>query len=146
MLNRGHEPEWTIAEFFRLSMKWQPNMWVVETVGYQKTLEWILRRAMRTRRMYYPIRELKDKRSKYDRIVDAFAGPGSNGALYVHKSHTDFIQQFCDYPDVTNDDVLDMASMCMLNMPLMGVGGGQIAEDGSIRSRPPPLNYHYGAP
>ena len=60
--NRGHEPNWTLNEFFRLGLKWRPAKWVVETVGYQKTLEWLLRKAMRDKGIYYPINELQDKR------------------------------------------------------------------------------------
>ena len=121
--NRGHEPSWTVSKFFELSFKWNPTAWVVETVAYQKTLEWLLRQEMKNRSIYYPIHELHDKRSKFNRINDGFAGPASNGALYVHKSHTRFISQFIEYPDVTHDDVLDMASMCMIKFPLFGVGG-----------------------
>ena len=127
-VNRGHEPSWTIAEFFRLSLKWTPSAWVVETVAYQKTLEWILRREMQTRSIYYPIHELRDKRSKYDRIVDSFAGPASNGAFYLHKSHTDFISQFITYPDATYDDILDSVSMAMVKMPQFGVGVPRVGE------------------
>ena len=53
-LNRGHEPSWTVSEFFRLSLKWNPSVWVVEEIAYQKTLEWILRKEMRTRRHLLP--------------------------------------------------------------------------------------------
>ena len=126
--NRGHEPNWTISEFFRLSLKWNPATWVVETVGYQKTLEWILRKAMQERRIFYPIYELKDKRGKFDRINDALAGPASNGVFYCHKSHTEFISQFCDYPDVTHDDVLDMVSMGMANFNLFTAANRGIVE------------------
>ena len=35
---------------------------------------------------------------------------------------TEFISQFVSYPDVTHDDVLDMAAMSMLKFPAFGVG------------------------
>ena len=120
--NRGHEPSWTTSEFFRLSLKWKPTFWVVETIAYQKTLEWILRKAMREAGIYFAINEFRENRSKFNRIVDAFAGPASNGALVISKEHTDFIQQFNEYPDVTHDDVIDAASMCMVSFHKLGVG------------------------
>ena len=122
MVNRGHDPNWTIAMFFELSLRWNPSAWVVEEIAYQKTLEWILRKEMRDRSIYYPIHELRDKRSKFDRIVDAFQGTASNGALYVHKGQTEFISQFSGYPDVTHVDVLDAGGMCMIKFPMYGVG------------------------
>ena len=46
-VKRGHDPNWTIAQFFELSLRWNPSAWVVEEIAYQKTLEWILRKEMR---------------------------------------------------------------------------------------------------
>ena len=151
-VNRGHEPSWTVAEFFRLSLKYKPSVWVIEAIAYQKTLEWILRQSMKERGIYFPVNELRDKRSKYDRIVDAFAGPASNGVLHLHKSHTEFISQFTAYPDVPHDDVLDAFAMCMLNMPLFGVGVQPVQSNPLPRSdnvaylNSRPVRYHYGAP
>ena len=141
MVNRGHDPNWTIAMFFELSLRWNPSAWVVEEIAYQKTLEWILRKEMRDRSIYYPIHELRDKRSKFDRIVDAFQGTASNGALYVHKGQTEFISQFSGYPDVTHVDVLDAGGMCMVKFPMYGVGipkpppGSKGAQDEVSRAR-----------
>ena len=117
--NRGHDPSWTTAQFFELSFKWRPSQWIVETVGYQKTLQWILKKEMRDRGIYYPTQELKDNRSKYQRIVDGLNGPASNGALWVNRNHYEFIDQFITYPDTVNDDVLDCVSMAMLKLPLL---------------------------
>lgn len=124
-MNRGHEPNWTVAEFFRLSMKWNPRVWAVETVAYQKTLQWILREAMKDRAMYYPVRELDDSRSKFDRINDSLAGPTSNGAVFIKPHHSEFISQFTEYPDVTHDDVLDAMSMAIMHRPLFLISSDQ---------------------
>ncbi|MGH9429421.1 MAG: hypothetical protein ACRD2L_24310, partial [Terriglobia bacterium] len=35
---RGHDPSWTIAEFFRLVIKWRPREAIVEATAYQRTL------------------------------------------------------------------------------------------------------------
>lgn len=107
---------------------------------------------MRDKGIYYPIYEFKDKRSKYDRIVDAFSGPASNGVFYAHQSHDEFIQQFIEYPDVNHDDILDSVSMATISLPMFGVGeaadlklavsNSDIATAGSPRR----FNYHYSAP
>lgn len=149
LFNKGHEPNWTIDAFFKLSLKWHPSVWVVESVGYQKTLEWILRKAMKESGIYFPIIELEDTRKKYDRIVDSLAGPSSNGAFHVHKSHVDFIQQFNEYPDVTHDDILDAVSMGMIHMSVFqGVDTSLMTAVKEHRPRAvsEKLNYGYGAP
>jgi phage terminase large subunit-like protein len=110
-MNRGHDPSWTIAEFFRLVFRWNPRKACVEEIAYQKTLSWLLSKAMNTYRRYVPIEGLRDKRAKRDRIVDALAGPASHGHLFVLPTHTDFISQFTDYPNVQHDDVIDCVSM-----------------------------------
>lgn len=107
----GHEPSWTIMEFFRLAMKWRPAKIIVESVAYQRTLAWLLRRAMEQQRQYFVINESDDKRSKFTKIVDGLNGVASNGHLYVKPDMTEFIQQFCEYPDVKHDDVLECGAI-----------------------------------
>lgn len=161
--NRGHEPSWTVAEFFRLGIKWQPSTWVVEAVGYQKTLEWLLRKAMRDKAIYFPIYEMPDRWGKFDRIVDSYSGIASNGAFYVSNDHHEFVDQFVTYPDSTHVDILDAGSMALVAMPMFGIGKraelslavnnasaemglgqvpGIIIDQGTDR----PVNFHYGAP
>lgn len=111
--NRGHDPSWTVAEFFRLAIKWRPKLVVVEAVAYQRTLAWLLKQAMLQSRRYYVIKELVDKRSKYDRIVDALSGPAFNGALHVREEHEEFIQQYTEYPDVNHEDVLETVAVAI---------------------------------
>jgi len=105
--NRGHDPDWTIAKFFDLCMRWRPRHIKVEGVAYQRTLKWILDTAMRQRRKHFLIDAVDDKRSKYDKIVDGLQGVASDGAFYIHASHIDFKSQFEDYPDVSHDDILE---------------------------------------
>ena len=115
-VNRGHEPDWTINEFFRLGMKWRPRKVVIETLAYQKTLQWILVQAMKHQRQYYVIEEFRDKRKKFDRIVDALSPVGSSGNLYVRPEFSDFISQFNDYPSVSHDDILDSSAMAISSL------------------------------
>ena len=110
---RDQEPEQVAAEFFRLAGKWEPRMCGVESIAYQRTLAYFLRDKMRQVGKHYYVHEITDRRKKRDRIIQALAGRSSNGHLYVHKSHVDFIEQFTDYPDVSHDDVLDAVAMAL---------------------------------
>ncbi len=105
--NRGHEPDWTVNTFFELCTKWRPRTVVVETVAYQQTLSWLLKKAMQVRRQYFVIKEYKDRRKKFDRIVDGLSGVASNGHLFVHAEQHEFITQFTRYPAVKHDDVIE---------------------------------------
>lgn len=110
--NRGHEPDWTIAEFFRLVEKWKVLRCRVETVAYQATLKWLLEKAMQYRRRYVTINASsdvrnRDSRKKTYRIVDGISGPLNAGRLFVHRSMVDLIDQITTYPAVTHDDVIE---------------------------------------
>lgn len=112
-LNRGHEPDWTISTFFTLASQWKPRKVLVEAFAYQRTLEFLLRRAMQERRFYVHIAPIDDKRKKYDRILDALTGPASHGKLYVRATHSEFMEQFERYPDTSHDDLIDAVAMAV---------------------------------
>jgi len=120
-MNRGHTPEWTVNEFFRLVDKWRPIKAKVEGVAYQRTLKWILEEEMKRRLRFIQVDAVTDKRKKSHRITQAFSGPASQGMFYVHKSHAEFYEQFVSYPNVNHDDLLDAVAMAMPGM--METGG-----------------------
>jgi len=128
----GHDPSWTIMEFFRLARKWRPQKIIVETIAYQRTLAWLLRRAMEAERQYFVIHENSDKRSKYTKIVDGLSGVASNGHLFCKVEHGDFIQQFTEYPDVQHEDVLETVAICC--SALQGVMYEDTSEEASIEN------------
>jgi len=109
----GHEPTWTISEFFRLALKYRPRRIYVESVAYQRTLAWLLRKAMESQRQYFVVEEYTDKRKKHQRILDGLSGPASNFKLYVKPTHTDFISQFLDYPSVGHDDIIETVAVAV---------------------------------
>lgn len=112
-LKRGHEPTWTIKTFFEMQRKWRPFKTLVETVAYQRTLLWLMKKAMDQQRTWYPIQEFQDRRKKFNRIVTAHNGPASAGKLFIHNSHVEFLEQFGQYPDVSHDDLLDASSIAL---------------------------------
>lgn len=120
---KNKNPEQLAVEFFRLFLKYNPQWVAVESVNYQRVLAWFLRKAMEARNIFAPVREVQDRRKKSDRIRQAYVGRASQGNLHVHRSHTKFIQQFCDYPDVSYDDVIDAGAIALdLAAPHSGVG------------------------
>lgn len=110
---QDQNPEELAVEFFRLAEKWKPRVIRVETIAYQQTLAWYLKQKMRELNKHFYIEEWKDRRKKQDRIRQAFTGRASNGGLYVHRQHIEFIDQFADYPDVRHDDLLDAVAMAV---------------------------------
>lgn len=121
-VSRGHEPTWTATEFFRLCRKYRISRVLVEAVAYQRTLAWLLRQAMQTRREYYLVEEYDDRRSKFDRIVDSLSNVGSNGVLFIPPDNDpcgrlnsegmeQFYSQFLSYPEVSHDDALESVAV-----------------------------------
>ena len=141
-LNTGHEPTWTIQQFFRLSMKYNPRQWVVESTAYQRTLAWVLRQAMNHQKRYYVINEFVDQRRKFDLIVDALSGLASNGHLYVKREHAEFIAQFCDYPQVKHDDVLNIVAIIITVMTDTAVGEQDFEDVEEAEKHIPALEYN----
>lgn len=109
--NRGHEPDWTVMQFWRLIEKWNVQLGSVESVAYQRTLKWLLEQSMKQRRRYVQLNDKTDKRSKSDRIADYLVGISSQGHFYCHRSHTDFIEQYGAFPKVDHDDVLEAVAV-----------------------------------
>jgi len=125
-LNRGHTPEWTITEFFRLCDKWGVLKARIEGVNYQRTLQWHISQEMKKRGRYVQVDAVTDKRKKYHRILQAFSGLASQGRLFVRPEHGEFISAFTEYPNCRHDDLLDATAMAI------DAGSGVVAwsEDG----------------
>ncbi|MBW2081551.1 MAG: hypothetical protein JRI39_00355 [Deltaproteobacteria bacterium] len=109
--SRGHQPDWTEAQFFELLDKWRPLKVQVEGVAYQRTLKWILEQGMKRRRRYVQIDAPTERRKKVHRIVQAFSGIASSGRFYIHPRMVDFKEQFISYPFTAHDDLLDAVAM-----------------------------------
>ncbi len=107
---RGHNPDWTLMEFWRLVDTYRVTMFGVETVAYQRTLKWLLEQSMRQKSRYLQchVDDKQDKRKKTYRIVDNLKGIASQGAFYVDfKRHGTFVDQFTTYPATDYDDVIE---------------------------------------
>lgn len=109
-------PQRSVDEFFRLVEQWNPIMAAVETVAYQSTLKWMLDQAMAKRQRYVPLQKVDDKRAKTKRIRQSYMNVAPYGKLHIHRSHTGFVEQFVDYPDVRYDDILDAGAIAIALM------------------------------
>lgn len=126
MCNRGHDPSWTVAMMFELAARWGVRKIIVETVAYQKVLEWLLREAMKRAGRYWPIEPFKDRRSKVDRINQGLKGPLSNGAVYFRRSQATLLSQVIHYPGKnpsgTHDDEIETVAIAVQSLSQGMVG------------------------
>jgi len=110
---KGEAPDEFIAKVFTKVRQWNAQAIGVETIAYQKTLKWLLEKAMEKHRLFVPVFGLEDRRRKGDRITQTIGEAASSGHLFVHKDQVDFISNFVAYPNVKHDDLLDAVSMAI---------------------------------
>lgn len=131
--NRGHEPNWTVNEFFRLAYTHRIARAVVEAVAYQRTLKWILEQEMKRRKVWYNIVPLVDKRKKSTRITSVFSGIASQGLVNIGPEDTIFAEQFADFSEVQDgvDDDLDASAIALsdLIVPVLERGVSGLDDD-----------------
>ena len=145
-LRKGHDPSWTIAEFFRLASKWLPLRIYVESVNYQRTLAWILRQGMERQGRWWPIEEYDDRRSKYDKITDGLNDIASSGHFHVRHEHVDFVDAFRDYPKVPHDDLIEAVAIACkeLSSPMFNMAAYEKILE--AQKDVPKLEYARGCP
>jgi predicted phage terminase large subunit-like protein len=146
--NRGHEPDWTVSEFFRLAFKWRVKRVIVESVAYQRVLVWLLKSAMQRVGKYFVIEPFVDKRKKPTRISQGITGVASNKMLFVNQRESgEFIAQFGQYPNVDHDDDLEVVAIGCETLQFGMIGDGEDArsyvDDESEYEK---LTYAGGAP
>ena len=142
-MNRGHEPSWTIMEFWRLIDKYRVSQFGVETVGYQRTLKWLLEQSMKKRGRYIQAytADKEDRRKKSYRITDTLTGITSQGQFYINfEQHSEFVEQYVSYPAVSFDDVIEAVSeatrIAQESLTLEGVYSRYDDEDDDMEALP----------
>jgi hypothetical protein len=109
---RGHDPDWSVATFFELLERWKPIKLKVESVAYQRTLAWLIERAMRQRGRFIQVdAHVPEKRKKSYRIIDSIGAAVANSQLFVSPTHLEFIEQFTSYPNVVHDDLIEAVAV-----------------------------------
>lgn len=133
VVNRGHDPSWSVSTAFSLGLRYGIARLVVETVAYQRVLKWLLEQEMKRRGVYWMVSDRTgDKRDKYSRITSTFAGPASHGMIWVKPEHSEFVSQFTQYGGpLDHDDVLDASASAVADLtnPYVELGQGEWAED-----------------
>lgn len=136
---RDQDPDMVGKEMTRLQRKYPIRFWGVETVNYQRVLKWFLEREMSAGRLpRMNVIEIPSKyssKSKFDRIRLAHVDRASNGRLFVHASHSEYVDQYKTFPNCTYKDLLDGVSMCdVIIPPGMEEGSGSVADESDIPS------------
>ena len=129
--HRGHDPGWTRATFLRLAQRWRPRAVFVEAVAYQRVLAWLLRETQDAVRMWWPIREVADKRRKVNRIIDTLHGPAYEGRLWIPSTGLpDWEEQWVRYPQVPHDDLLDATALAVAGAQSVGLAADTAEGEG----------------
>ena len=115
---RGENPDALWTSFVRMVRQYRPRKVIVETVSYQRTLQWYLEKRMREANMWVVINPEKkkgDRRAKADRIIQALTSPAATGHLFIRQSQLKLIDQFTTFaPDIEmHDDVIDALAMAV---------------------------------
>ena len=118
--NKGEMPDAATAYMFSLRRKYGTAIRKLcsESIAYQRVLAWYVEKQMAAARLWIQVDEIQDKRKKSDRIIQEIVGLVASGRLFVHKSHTKFIQQYTEYSPHSgmHDDVLDMLALGLMGM------------------------------
>lgn len=93
-LARGVMPDEAVSRLFTLIKRYNVRDLVVETVAYQKILQWYIAKEMQRQRMYRPIHEFDDRRSKADRILQGILSCAPYGDLFVKATQTEFLSYY----------------------------------------------------
>lgn len=151
---RGEDPEQLITNLFRMHKKYggQVRLIGVESVGYQKTLQWYIEQAMKRTQYWMSIVEVKDRREKAQRIRDSIRDIAFNGQLYVRRDHKEFIEDYADFEaqgesgGVKFPDLLDAFSMALKMINPFDEGSVSDSGAEAISNSYRPLRYIRRAP
>lgn len=128
-ITKSPNPEEFLAKIFEFCILYKPLAIGFESILFARVMKYYLEREMMKRQHFIQIIPIEDKRKKKDRILQALTGRASQRTLYIHPSHTEFIDQFTSYPDVSHDDLLDALSIAieMIN-PALDTPHGNLIE------------------
>lgn len=134
VINKGHEPSWSVTTALSLAYKHRVARIVLQNINYERTLKWLLEKEMTRRGVYYMLVDVAQtslQKSKYNRIVATLQPVASQGKLYVDQSQAPFIDQFVDFKmGIDHDDILDATANALMDLinPHVELGGDEYAE------------------
>lgn len=130
--SRGHQPNWTVATALELAHKYRVMRICLLAVGYETTLEWLLKTEMARRGIFHALKLVPmHGKSKSARIMAALSGPASQGLVSIGlgPQFATLAMQFESYgPTYSgNDDVIEAfaAGVQELTNPYLELGGDE---------------------
>lgn len=146
MKYRGHDPDWSIKTFFELLDRHHPIKVKVESVAYQRTLKWLIEKAMMRQGKFVMVDDhIPERRKKSYRIIDSLGAALSVKELYVHASQSSLIEAIQDYPNVTHDDEIEAVAVAVQEA-LNWSGPGDVADIIDLERDIPELPYDGACP
>lgn len=116
LVRKRMKPSEIIDTIFRLDELWHPDMWVLETIAYQKALAYALNDEMRKRRKYLPIREVNQHERSKDQRIRGLQPIYMDRKVFHPKNHAVvpyLEEELVHFPRGKNDDLIDMLSMTL---------------------------------
>lgn len=99
-----------IEKLFELKKRWQPRVFGIEGVAYQKAFKYFLQEEARRRGEYFNIKELKAQGKKEMR-VRGLQPLLATGRVYVLPTHHMLKDEISSFPLGEHDDIVDSLSM-----------------------------------
>jgi len=110
---KSPNPDELISKIFEFVIRFKPLRVGFESILFARTIKFYLEKEMRKRHHFFTVEAVEDRRKKSLRIVQAYTARASGRTLYVHRTHTEFIEQFVRYPNVEHDDLLDAGAIAL---------------------------------
>jgi predicted phage terminase large subunit-like protein len=117
---KGHwQPYEAIDNIFSKFLQWRPSIVALETVGFQKTLQYALQEEMRKRNIFFPIRELKHGANASKELrIRALEPYFRNGMVHLGRGMAGLEDELLSFPKGRHDDELDaLASQLEVLVP-----------------------------
>jgi predicted phage terminase large subunit-like protein len=115
------QPKRLIDQIFYWDEKWKPSSIGIETVAYQKALQYFIQDEMKRRNMFIPLKELGHTERSKDERIRGLQPRYETGSVFHNKTipNTDFLEdELARFPKNDHDDIIDaLASQLELAFP-----------------------------
>lgn len=114
IVRKRMKPNEIINAIFYLDEMWHPQLWVIETIAYQKALAYALRDEMQRRRRFLPIQEINQHERSKDQRIRGMQPVYMNKKVFHPKNHAlvpYLEEELLHFPRGRHDDMIDALSM-----------------------------------
>jgi len=89
-------------------LKWRPSQVGIETVSFQKAIQYFLKDEMKKRNIFIPLKELKsDTQITKEMRIKGLQPRFETGAVFIRKEMTDLEDELLRFPVGRHDDLID---------------------------------------